>query len=32
MDFFFIGGSMGPVVGEKVARAGEAAVARESRS
>jgi acetyl-CoA carboxylase carboxyl transferase subunit beta len=27
MDFFFIGGSMGPVVGEKVARAGEAAVA-----
>jgi acetyl-CoA carboxylase carboxyl transferase subunit beta len=27
MDFFFIGGSMGPVVGEKVARAGEAAIA-----
>jgi acetyl-CoA carboxylase carboxyl transferase subunit beta len=27
MDFFFIGGSMGSVVGEKVARAGEAAVA-----
>lgn len=27
MDFFFIGGSMGSVVGEKVARAGEAAIA-----
>jgi acetyl-CoA carboxylase carboxyl transferase subunit beta len=26
MDFFFIGGSMGPVVGEKVTRAGEAAI------
>ena len=26
MDFFFIGGSMGAVVGEKVARAGEAAL------
>jgi acetyl-CoA carboxylase carboxyl transferase subunit beta len=28
MDFFFIGGSMGSVVGEKVARAGEAALAQ----
>ena len=28
MDFGFIGGSMGSVVGEKVARAGEAAIAR----
>ena len=27
MDFFFIGGSMGPVVGEKITRAGEAALA-----
>lgn len=27
MDFWFIGGSMGSVVGEKVARAGEAAIA-----
>ncbi len=27
MDFFFIGGSMGSVVGEKIARAGEAALA-----
>jgi acetyl-CoA carboxylase carboxyl transferase subunit beta len=27
MDFFFIGGSMGSVMGEKVARAGEAALA-----
>jgi acetyl-CoA carboxylase carboxyl transferase subunit beta len=27
MDFFFIGGSMGSVVGEKVTRAGEAALA-----
>jgi acetyl-CoA carboxylase carboxyl transferase subunit beta len=27
MDFFFMGGSMGSVVGEKVARAGEAAIA-----
>jgi acetyl-CoA carboxylase carboxyl transferase subunit beta len=27
MDFFFIGGSMGSVVGEKVARASEAAIA-----
>jgi acetyl-CoA carboxylase carboxyl transferase subunit beta len=27
MDFFFIGGSMGPVVGEKITRAGEYALA-----
>ena len=31
MDFFFMGGSMGSVVGEKIARAAETALEKESR-